>query len=75
MNLRGHVGPVYQVCWSSDSRMLLSGSRDTTLKIWDLKTGKIKFDLPGHADEIYCVDWSPGGDKVASGGKDQRLKM
>lgn len=31
--LRGHVGPVYQVAWSADSRMFASGSKDSTLKV------------------------------------------
>lgn len=31
--LRGHVGPVYQVAWSSDSRLFVSGSKDSTLKV------------------------------------------
>ena len=30
--LRGHVGPVYQVAWSADSRLFVSGSKDSTLK-------------------------------------------
>ncbi|KAJ2074684.1 hypothetical protein GGI16_008657, partial [Coemansia sp. S142-1] len=74
-SLRGHVAAVYQVCWSSDSRMLLSASKDSTLKIWDLRTKKLKLELPGHADEVFTVDWSPGGDRVASGGKDRELKL
>jgi len=53
--LRGHVAPVYQICWSSDSRMLISASKDSTLKIWDIKTKKIKFDLPGHLDEVEIL--------------------
>ena len=32
--------------------MLVSGSKDTTLKIWDMKTRKLMFDLPGHSDEV-----------------------
>ena len=31
--LRGHVGPVYQVAWSADSRLFVSGSKDSTLKV------------------------------------------
>lgn len=59
MSLRGHVAAVYQVAWSADSRLLVSGSSDSTLKVWDVKTGKLSVDLPGHADEvrgfIFCV--------------------
>ncbi len=73
--LRGHVQAVYQISFSSDSRLLVSGSADSTLKIWDLKKKKLHNDLPGHADEIYAVDWSPDGQMVASGGKDRVLKL
>jgi ribosome assembly protein 4 len=31
--LRGHVGPVYRLAWSADSRMLVSASKDSTLKV------------------------------------------
>ncbi len=51
-SLRGHVQRVYQVAWSSDSRLLCSGSADSTLKLWDVKTRKLLYDLPGHADEV-----------------------
>lgn len=30
--LRGHVQAVYTVAWSADSRLLVSGSKDSTLK-------------------------------------------
>lgn len=31
-SLRGHVQAVYSITWSADSRLLLSGSADSTLK-------------------------------------------
>lgn len=31
--LRGHVQAVYQIAWSADSRLLVSGSADSTLKV------------------------------------------
>jgi ribosome assembly protein 4 len=87
------VAAVYRVSWSADSRMLVSASKDSTLKvcyaiivraqlielslstcqIWNLKTYKLRVDLPGHTDEVYCVDFV--ADKIASGGKDKTLKM
>ncbi|KAK3422991.1 hypothetical protein EUGRSUZ_G03346 [Eucalyptus grandis] len=98
----GHVRPVYQISWSADSRLLLSGSKDypegqlhkaysvrmISIKylhvswasfkrdqIWDIRTKKLKQDLPGHADEVFAVDWNPDGENVASGGKDKVLKL
>lgn len=32
--------------------MFVSGSKDSTLKVWDIRTRKLKVDLPGHADEV-----------------------
>ena len=61
--------------WSGDARLLASGSKDSTLKVWDARTRKLREDLPGHADEVYAVDWSPDGRHVASAGKDRNLKM
>ena len=45
------------------------------LQVWDVRTRKLKLDLPGHADEVFAVDWSPDGAMVASGGKDRVLKL
>lgn len=73
--LRGHVQAVYQIAFAADSRLLVSGSADSTLKLWDLQTRKLALELPGHADEVYAIDWSPSGERVASGSKDRILKL
>lgn len=31
--LRGHIAPVYRLAWSADSRLLVSASKDSTLKV------------------------------------------
>lgn len=51
------------------------GSRDTTVKTWDMRTFKLKTDLPGHEDEVYAVAWSSDGTCVASGGKDKAVRI
>ena len=73
--LSGHVGAVYQVTWSPDSRYIASASKDSTIKIWKPKEKKALFTLSGHCDEVYALDWNPFGICVASGGKDRVVKM
>lgn len=58
-----------------DSRLLASGSKDSTLKVWSIKEKKLKQELPGHADEVFALDWAPDGSRVASGGKDKIVKL
>jgi len=53
----------------------VSSSKDATLKVWDIRTRKLKQDLPGHDDEVYAVDWSPDGHLVGSGGKDKKVRL
>jgi ribosome assembly protein 4 len=55
--------------------MLLSGSKDSTLFVWNIETKKRMHDLAGHADEVYTVDWSPNGNKAASGSKDRKVRI
>ena len=49
--LRAHVGPVYQVAWSSDSRLFVSGSKDSTLKV--RRAARSQSSLAG--DELPAV--------------------
>ena len=73
--LNGHVGAVYQVTWSPDSRFIASASKDSTVKIWKPLGKKALYTLSGHLDEVYSLDWSPYGPRVASGGKDRLVKI
>lgn len=73
--LRGHVAPVYQCSWSADSRLLVTASKDATVKVWNVRAAKLAADLPHHEDEVYAVEWSPDGQRVASGGKDKAVRL
>ena len=43
--LRGHAGPVYRLTWAGDSRLLVTASEDSTMKLWD---AKVRTHTPSH---------------------------
>lgn len=45
MVLRGHVAPVQGLAIDPQGTLLMSGSWDNTLKIWDLETGEVRETL------------------------------
>jgi WD40 repeat protein len=49
--------------------VLISGSVDHTIRVWNIATGKAK-SYGGHKAEVRCVAFSPDGKGFASGGKD-----
>lgn len=48
-----HTNSVDAVCWGPDAGQFISGSHDTTMKVWDIQTGKVKSTLSGHTGGIY----------------------
>ncbi len=53
--------------WSPDGASLASGSRDYTVKIWNVKTGKCD-STSRHIDPVFSVFFSPCGTKICSSG-------
>jgi WD40 repeat protein len=56
--LRGHTSTV-RCLKMSDANTAISGSRDTTLRIWDLKKGICKHILVGHQASVRCLACVP----------------
>uniref|UniRef100_A0A3P9DHL5 Uncharacterized protein n=1 Tax=Maylandia zebra TaxID=106582 RepID=A0A3P9DHL5_9CICH len=52
---------------------VVSGSRDTTLRVWDVSTGRCEHVLTGHLAAVRCVQYD--GRRVVSGGYDYMVKV
>jgi WD40 repeat protein len=63
------------VAFSPDGKTLTSGSYDTTIKLWDVETGKEQATLQGHTGPVYAVALSPDGNSLASGSHDKTVKL
>ena len=71
----GHSEGVTSVAFSPDGRFALSGSHDTTLKLWDVGSAKALRSFAGHSSTVFSVAFSPDGRLALSGGSDKTLKL
>nr|WP_290225862.1 serine/threonine-protein kinase [Trichocoleus desertorum] len=73
--LTGHSSWVMSLAISSRKQILVSGSLDDTLKIWNLQTGNLIRTLPGHLKAVNSVAISPDGQLLVSGSDDTTVKI
>uniref|UniRef100_A0A7S4KSA0 Transcriptional repressor Tup1 N-terminal domain-containing protein n=1 Tax=Guillardia theta TaxID=55529 RepID=A0A7S4KSA0_GUITH len=66
---------VRSVCFSPDSRYLVAGAEDKTIKVWDIQGRRLRHSLQGHSKDIYSVDYSSDGRYIVSGSGDKRAKL
>ncbi len=73
--LKGHTGNVTCLALSPKEDIVVSGSKDHTLKIWEIQTGNCLLTLKGHRGPVASVDISPNGRFVLSGSQDKTLRL
>jgi E3 ubiquitin-protein ligase TRAF7 len=69
----GHEGPVWALAVNKSKQMLISGSSDETIKIWDIATYKVQHTLVGHDGIVHAVVIV--GRKLISGSSDKTIKV
>ncbi len=72
---RGHSSGVLAIAWSPDGKRIASGSRDTTMQVWDAADGGNTYTYRGHSDNVTAVAWSPDGKRIASGSWDKTVQV
>lgn len=68
---KGHTNGV--MCLQFDDKVLITGSYDTTAKVWDVHTGKEIRTLKGHTSGIRCLQFDDS--KLMTGSLDNTIKL
>ena len=72
----GHEEGVTCISYSPDRQYVTSGSYDSTIRIWDAKTGAaIGEPLEGHTWSVTSVAYSPDGRHIVSGSHDSTIRI
>ncbi|KAM0034914.1 putative transcription factor WD40-like family [Helianthus debilis subsp. tardiflorus] len=83
-DLKEHTKEIYTIRWSptgpgtnnpNQPLVLASASFDSTIKLWDVETGKLLHSLVAHGDPVYSVAFSPNGEYLASGSLDKCMHI
>ena len=76
--LRGHEKPIRTMTISADSRWLVTGGEDTTVRIFDLKSqfpGSEQTVLKGHRLDVTALAIEPNNAWIASGSHDNTIRI
>jgi len=83
-DLTDHTKEIYTIKWSPTgpgsnnpdvNLVLASASFDSTIRVWDARTGKCLHVLSKHTDPVYSVSFSTNGLYLASGSFDRCLHI
>ena len=68
--LSGHTKAVDSITFSSDGTLLISGTGNGTIKVWDVQTGGVIKTLHNNTKSRYYASISADGATIASGYRD-----
>ncbi|KAJ3199437.1 SCF ubiquitin ligase complex subunit cdc4, partial [Dinochytrium kinnereticum] len=71
--LSGHTNSVRAI--AGHGRVLVSGSYDCTVRVWDLVTGESMHCFRGHREKVYSVGYSHELSRAASGSMDATVRV
>ena len=74
-NKTSHWCYVASVSFSPDSRYIVSGSLDDTIKLWDVETKECLKKFTGHSSDVVSVSISPDGGYIISGSYDNTIRL
>ncbi|KAF4856807.1 Vegetative incompatibility protein HET-E-1 [Colletotrichum siamense] len=73
--LDGHDDGVTSVVFSHDSKLLISGSRDRTVRVWLAQSGELLRTLRGHKSAVKSVAVSHDSEFIVSASQDKTVRI
>ncbi|KAM3462116.1 hypothetical protein NHJ6243_004397 [Beauveria neobassiana] len=70
-----HTHNRFCLAFSPDSRFLVSGSIDSTARVWDMRTRETVAVLAYHRRSVTSVTFSPDGSCIATGSDDTKIAI
>lgn len=70
-----HDGGVLSVAFSPDGNFALTGSQDSTAKLWNIENESPLQVLKGHKGKVNAVAFSPDGQQLLTGSRDNTAKL
>jgi F-box and WD-40 domain protein CDC4 len=71
--LTGHTNSVRAI--AGQGKVLVSGSYDCSVRVWDLLTGECSHVFVGHSQKVYSVDYSHELKRAVSGSLDSTVRI
>ncbi|KAF7334812.1 WD40 repeat-like protein [Mycena sanguinolenta] len=71
--IEGHTDWVQAVAFSPDGTRVVSGSKDKTMRIWDVTSSATLQRMEGHTNWVTSVAFSPDGARIVSGSEDKTV--
>jgi len=75
LTLTGFHEPFLACDFSPSGDLMVSSSRDRSIKIWEVKSGSELVTLMGHSNAVVDCKFSPDGRRVVSASWDRTLKI
>ncbi|WP_420582162.1 WD40 repeat domain-containing protein [Reichenbachiella sp.] len=72
---RGHRAAVRTVAYSPDGKFIATGSRDNSIKLWEVSTSREIRTFLGHLNPVNIVAFDPSGRWIASGSSDNSIMI
>ena len=71
----GHSDIVRSLAITNDNKLIISGARDNTVRIWNIVEKRLEAILQGHLDSVRTVAVSNDNKFAVSGARDKTIRV